>query len=86
MPAADHRKPQRPLPDGAEQADKHRRPLPIRALILAGAAAVVVVILLLVLVVTNFQTRPSPNADTVDPQAPVQAAGGIDVNSSPHHE
>jgi TIR domain len=60
----------------------HRQPLSKRVLLL-GAAAAAVVILLVVLVVANLQTRPSTDANSGDRQAPAQAGGGIDVDSSP---
>ncbi|HEY9355602.1 MAG TPA: toll/interleukin-1 receptor domain-containing protein [Arthrobacter sp.] len=56
----------------------------MRTLIVGGMAAAAVVILLVVILVTNFGTKPSPNANSLDGQAPVQAAGGgIDVDGSP---
>ncbi|MDQ0924525.1 hypothetical protein QF038_003033 [Pseudarthrobacter sp. W1I19] len=66
----------------AHTETSRRRPLSRRALLLGGAAAAVV-ILLVVLVVANLQTRPSPNANPGDRQAPVKEGGGIDVDSSP---
>jgi hypothetical protein len=75
------RTPLRPEQNGRNEPP-HRRTLSKRVLLLGGAAAAVV-ILLVVLVVANLQTRPSPNATSVDRQAPTQAGGGIDVNSAP---
>ncbi|SEQ05547.1 toll/interleukin-1 receptor domain-containing protein [Arthrobacter sp. OV608] len=79
-PAPD-RAPLRAQQNGSTETSR-RRPLSKRMLLLGGAAAAVV-ILLVVLLVANLQTRTSPNANSVDRQAPVQGGGGIDVDSSP---
>jgi hypothetical protein len=72
-----------PVPAAPQPGDRQRRPpLPTRALILGGAAAVVVVALLVVLLVANLQPRSSPDANSGG-GAPVQAGGGIEIDSSP---
>ncbi|MET3773173.1 toll/interleukin-1 receptor domain-containing protein [Arthrobacter nitrophenolicus] len=71
-----------PVPAAPQPGDRQRRPLPRRALVLAGAAAVVVVVLLVVLLVANLQPGSSPDANSGG-GAPVGAGGGIEVDSSP---
>lgn len=70
--------------EGPKALPRQRGRFTTRALVLAGLAAAAVVILLVVLLVTNMATRPSPNANTLNGQAPAQAGGGgIDVDRTP---
>ena len=70
--------------EGPKAPPRQRGRFTARTLVLGGVAAAAVVILLVVLLVSNLQTRPSPNANSADRQAPAQAgSGGIDVDRSP---
>lgn len=73
-----------PQPEQNKQSGPpRRRALSKRALLLGGAAAVVMILLVALVVFINLQTKPSPDAHSVDRQAPVRAGGGIDVDPSP---